>query len=175
MWVRKIQFPALRDVMPSVDYVKEKCAKVQVIKSFLNNVIEEHRRDFDENNIRDFIDAYINEIEARETIETQCRMALRGYETILAAHNRRDVELPHIRGIRPAERHAHRSLRGGLGDCQLHSVIRAAVHDTVSKRVRGRLKSEMYLFLWQGAKSPGEGSGRDTRGSRTHNSAQVIR
>ena len=62
--IRQIQFPALRDVLPSVDYVKEKCAKVQVIKSFLNTVIEEHRRDFDENNIRDFIDAYIKEIKA---------------------------------------------------------------------------------------------------------------
>ena len=50
--------------MPSVDYVKEKCAKVQVIKSFLNTVIEEHKRDFDENNTRDFIDAYIKEIKA---------------------------------------------------------------------------------------------------------------
>ena len=55
--------------MPSVDYVKEKCAKVQVIKSFLNTVIEEHKSDFDENNIRDFIDAYINEIKARNTVE----------------------------------------------------------------------------------------------------------
>ena len=62
--IRQIQFPALRDVMPSVDYVKEKCAKVQVIKSFLSTVIEEHKRDFDENNIRDFIDAYIKEIKA---------------------------------------------------------------------------------------------------------------
>ena len=50
--------------MPSVDYVKEKCAKVQVIKSFLNKEIEEHKRDFDENNTRDFIDAYIKEIKA---------------------------------------------------------------------------------------------------------------
>ena len=66
--IRQIQFPALRDVMPSVDYVKEKCAKVQVIKSFLNTVIEGHRRDFDENNIRDFIDAYIKEIKARKEI-----------------------------------------------------------------------------------------------------------
>ena len=54
--------------MPSVDYVKEKCAKVQVIKSFLNTVIEEHKSDFDENNIRDFIDAYINEIKARNAV-----------------------------------------------------------------------------------------------------------
>ena len=57
--------------MPSVDYVKEKCAKVQVIKSFLNTVIEEHRRDFDENNIRDFIDAYIKEIKARKEMSAE--------------------------------------------------------------------------------------------------------
>ena len=64
--IRQMQFPFLRDVMPSVDYVREKCAKVQVIKSFLNTVIEEHKRDFDENNKRDFIDAYIDQIKARQ-------------------------------------------------------------------------------------------------------------
>ena len=56
------QFPSLRDVIPSVDYYREKCAKVKVIKSFLATVIEEHKRRFDEDNVRDFIDAYIGEI-----------------------------------------------------------------------------------------------------------------
>lgn len=63
--------------MPSVDYVKEKCAKVQVIKSFLHTVIEEHKSNFDENNIRDFIDAYINEIKARKTIKSKNSRGLR--------------------------------------------------------------------------------------------------
>lgn len=55
-------FPALRNIFPSIDYVKENCDKVRTIKSFLRNAIEQHRREFDENNIKDFIDSYLNEI-----------------------------------------------------------------------------------------------------------------
>ena len=56
-------FPGLRDIFPSVDYMKDKCDKVKIIKTFLQNAVDEHRREFNEHNVRDFIDAYLKEIQ----------------------------------------------------------------------------------------------------------------
>jgi hypothetical protein len=55
-------FPLLREIFPSVDYVKDKGTKISHIKSFLKTAIEQHKKDFDESFSRDFIDAYIKEI-----------------------------------------------------------------------------------------------------------------
>jgi hypothetical protein len=56
-------FPFLRYYFPSVDFVAESSKKFKAVRHFLQNVIDKHRNNFDEDNIRDFIDAYIQEIQ----------------------------------------------------------------------------------------------------------------
>ena len=80
-------FPLLREIFPSVDYLAEKSAKMQVrnlrskeqtyvrensyftqaIKSYLRRAIQMHKDTYEDGNIRDFIDAYIRKV--RETTD----------------------------------------------------------------------------------------------------------
>ncbi|XP_061170599.1 cytochrome P450 2B4-like [Saccostrea echinata] len=56
-------FPSLRHIrIFNIDSVKE---NTNAMTAFFNEMIEEHRRNFDENNINDFIDAYLLEQKQR--------------------------------------------------------------------------------------------------------------
>jgi cytochrome P450 family 2 subfamily J len=55
-------FPFLRDLFPSIDPIKEQTRKFSEVSGFLKSIINEHKKNFDSENINDFIDAYLAEI-----------------------------------------------------------------------------------------------------------------
>ena len=48
-----------------MDDFRQNAARFQKVKDFLQVTIDEHKKTFDADNIRDFIDSYLLEIEVR--------------------------------------------------------------------------------------------------------------
>ena len=62
-------FPFLASIFPSLELtVDHFSGKPGDVKHFLNQTIQQHRDTFDSNNIRDFIDAYLIEIQVRSEV-----------------------------------------------------------------------------------------------------------
>ena len=57
-------FPFLRRVFPKMDHVHRN--RVLAMRNFLSEEVDRHRKDFEPTNKRDFIDAFIDQIKARQ-------------------------------------------------------------------------------------------------------------
>jgi len=62
-------FPGLATLLPN-SILKENKSRISEVKAFLESAINRHRESFDENNIRDFIDAYLLEISKTEDVDS---------------------------------------------------------------------------------------------------------
>ncbi len=57
-----IIIPALRKLLPASDIINQQAQRFNAIKEFLQVSIDDHKKNFDSENINDFIDAFLAEV-----------------------------------------------------------------------------------------------------------------